>query len=198
MAREALEQTDVSELLSWLTSWFDQRALFRIDDEYRQAVDGLTAESLGGDSAAYYLAKAVSSGQRNQPDVERECYDSARIVLEAQVQERPEDAKVHARLGLSYAGLGRKEEAIAEGERAAALLPVARDAAFGPLYVQNLAEVYVMVGEYEAALDQIEYLLSIPSLVSVPLLRADPLYDPLRDLPRFQTLLEQYAEVERR
>jgi serine/threonine-protein kinase len=198
MAREALEQTDVSELLSWLTSWFDQRALFRIDDEYRQAVDGLTAESLGGDSAAYYLAKAVSSGQRNQPDVERECYDSARIVLEAQVQERPEDAKVHARLGLSYAGLGRKEEAIAEGERAAALLPVARDAAFGPLYVQNLAEVYVMVGEYEAALDQIDYLLSIPCLVSVPLLQADPLYDPLRDLPRFQTLLEQYAEVERR
>jgi hypothetical protein len=41
-------------------------------------------------------------------------------------------------------------------------------------------------------MDQIEYLLSIPSLVSAPLLRVDPLYDPLQDHPRFQALLEKY------
>jgi len=49
------------------------------------------------------------------------------------------------------------------------------------------------VGEYDSALDQIEYLLSIPSWFSVPLLRLDPRYDPLRKLPRYQKLLEKYG-----
>ena len=50
-----------------------------------------------------------------------------------------------------------------------------------------------MVGEYDAALDEIEYLLSIPSWYSVHSLRLDPDYDPLRDHPRFQALLEKYG-----
>jgi hypothetical protein len=48
-----------------------------------------------------------------------------------------------------------------------------------------------MLGEYDAALDQIEYLVSIPSWLSVPLLRLDPRWDPLRSHPRFQKLLEK-------
>jgi serine/threonine-protein kinase len=47
------------------------------------------------------------------------------------------------------------------------------------------------VGEYEAAIDQLEYLLSVPSVITIPLLRVDPLWDPLRDHPRFQALLER-------
>ena len=54
-----------------------------------------------------------------------------------------------------------------------------------------MAHIYVMVGEYEAAIDQLEVLLSIPSELSVQLLRIDPRYDPLRDHPRFQALLER-------
>ena len=49
-----------------------------------------------------------------------------------------------------------------------------------------------MVGEYDAAIEQLEYLLSIPSTVSVPLLRIDPTWDRLRDHPRFQALLAKY------
>ena len=47
--------------------------------------------------------------------------------------------------------------------------------------VQDLAVIYVMVGEFDSALDQIEYLLSVPSWLSVPMLRLDPRWDPLRD-----------------
>ncbi len=48
------------------------------------------------------------------------------------------------------------------------------------------------MGEYDADMDQIEYLLSIPSFISRPLLRVDRLYDPLRAHPRFLALLAKY------
>ena len=72
------------------------------------------------------------------------------------------------------------------------LLPVSKDAMDGPAYVERLVWIYVMVGEYDAALDQIEYLLSIPSWVSGPYLRIHPRWDPLRSHPRFQKLLQKY------
>jgi hypothetical protein len=52
------------------------------------------------------------------------------------------------------------------------------------------------VGEPEAAIDQIEYLLSIPSSLTVGWLRVHPYWDPLRDHPRFQALLEEYETAE--
>ncbi len=48
-----------------------------------------------------------------------------------------------------------------------------------------------MVGDEEAAIERLEYLMAIPSLVSVPLLRVDPTWNPLRDHPRFRRLLEE-------
>ena len=74
------------------------------------------------------------------------------------------------------------------------LLRTSKDAYQGPNLVWGgLAVIYTMVGEYDAALDEIEYLLSIPSSLSVHYLRLDPLFDPLRDHPRYQALLEKYT-----
>jgi non-specific serine/threonine protein kinase len=106
-----------------------------------------------------------------------------------------EDSETRMDLGLAYAYLGLKERAIIEGERAVALLPVSRDAFLGPNRVLDLARIYAIVGEPEAAIDQLDYLLSIPSLLTVGYLRHHPVWDPLRDHPRFQALLEKY-EVE--
>ena len=52
----------------------------------------------------------------------------------------------------------------------------------------------MMVGEHDAAVAQIEGLLAVPSPTSVPMLRTDPIWAPLRDHPRFQALLEEYRE----
>jgi hypothetical protein len=93
---------------------------------------------------------------------------------------------------LSYALLGRKDEAIQEGERAVALWPVSKDALTGPLFVKDLAMIYAWVGDPNAALDRIEYLLSESSAMSVAMLHVEPYWDPLRDHPRFQALLEEY------
>ena len=71
------------------------------------------------------------------------------------------------------------------------------DAFFGPLVAANRAWILAQAGEAEAALGEIERLLVAPSFnVTVHTLRLDPRWDPIRDDPRFQALLVQYANPE--
>lgn len=74
------------------------------------------------------------------------------------------------------------------------LLPVEKAAWRGSVQVEDLARILTMVGEHEEAVDRIEYLLSIPGMLSINLLRLDPVWDPLRDNSRFQRLLEDGRE----
>jgi serine/threonine-protein kinase len=124
----------------------------------------------------------------------REACESSRRLLERTLVERPDDPGVHAALGRTYALLGREQEAVQEGKRAVELLPVAEDALFGPDQVEDLARIFTYVGEVDAALDRIDYLLSIPSYFSAAQLRLEPYWDPLRDHPRFAEILEKYGE----
>ncbi len=79
-----------------------------------------------------------------------------------------------------------------EGELAVELLPMSKEAWRGAWRVEDLARIYTMVGEYDAAIDQLESLLAVPSNTAVPMLRIDPTWDPLREHPRFQALLAKY------
>jgi serine/threonine-protein kinase len=130
----------------------------------------------------------------NQPERARACAEAARVKLEKLVQENPEWPNYHSALGIIYAALGRREEAIREGQRAIDLLPISTDAYLGPLFVDRLSHIYALVGDHEAALDGIEHLLSIPAgdIISAQYVRIDPRWDKLRHLPRFQKLLEEY------
>ena len=94
-----------------------------------------------------------------------------------------------AALGLVLAYLGRKEDAVREGEWAVALVPVANDAFAGPPYQHQLARIYILVGEPEKALDRLEPLLKIPYVLSPGWLEVDPTFDPLRGNARFQELV---------
>ena len=60
----------------------------------------------------------------------------------------------------------------------------------GRYRVEDLARIYVMVGDYDGAIDQLTFLLEKPSLISIHFLRLDPAWDPLRDHPRFKKLIE--------
>jgi serine/threonine protein kinase/tetratricopeptide (TPR) repeat protein len=121
-------------------------------------------------------------------------YESAKFLLEAEIRGSPDDPRYHSSLGIAYANLGRKEEAIREGRKAVELLPISRDAFYGIPYVEDLAFIYTITGEADAALERLDYLLSIPSWMSVAWLRMDPKWDALRDLPKFKKLIEKYAE----
>jgi len=76
--------------------------------------------------------------------------------------------------------------------RAVALWPVSKDALDCRSFELYLAEIYTLTGELELATATLEYLLSIPPAVSAASLQFDPKWDPLRDHPRFQALLEKY------
>ena len=131
-------------------------------------------------------------GLMNNKEKEREYYNEDRTYLENKIKAQPDDTRFWSALGIAYAGLGLKEKAIQAAIKATELLPVSREFWRGTVRMKDLAQVYVMVGEYEKALDQIEYLLSIPGELSVPLLKLDPVWAPLRFLPRFQKLAEKY------
>jgi serine/threonine-protein kinase len=120
----------------------------------------------------------------------REAYESALQILEQALEKEPDDPRLRASLGITYAALGRKDEAIREGLRAVELFSLSRDAFYGIPYVVDLAFIYTLVDEPDSACDQLEILLTVPSYVSRPFLRVDPRWDRLRELPRFKSLLE--------
>ncbi len=116
-------------------------------------------------------------------------YDSARINYERAARVRPTDERIRTALGLAYARLDRKEDAIPEGRAAVDLMPISVDAITGPFYAAGLAQIYTMVGEYDAAVEILQRLLDIPSYLSPEWLRLDPRWDALRDHPGFQELV---------
>jgi TolB-like protein/DNA-binding winged helix-turn-helix (wHTH) protein/Tfp pilus assembly protein PilF len=121
-------------------------------------------------------------------------YTEVEARARAALAERPDDADLHLALGFAYAGLGRKPEAIAEGKRAVALMPVTEDALTGSDMLACQAQLYVRVGQPDQAIALIERVLSMPTgvIMSSELLRLDPVWDPLRDDPRFKALLLKY------
>ncbi len=184
---QAVGKVDAAELNNrWV--WLDV-----IEGNYPQALSRLNGpEAYNNDSAGYYLDKAQVYGLIiGQSRLQRTCYDSARILLEKELELQPENEVLHSQLGMAYAGLGRKSEAIREGKKGVELQPINKYANSGPDRLEGLARIYVMAGEYEAALKEIEYLLSIPSNLSIPLLRLDPGWAPLKSHPRFQKLLAE-------
>jgi TolB-like protein/Tfp pilus assembly protein PilF len=109
------------------------------------------------------------------------------------VAEAPNEAKRHGRLAECLAWLGEKEAAIAEAKRGTELLPENVDAFDGPVCTQTLAEIYVIVGEYDQALAMVDGLLSRPTQVTVAQLKVNPLWDHVRQDPRFIAILKKHG-----
>ncbi len=120
-------------------------------------------------------------------------FERARIVAEQLVHESPDDAPRHALLGEILAALGQKDAAISEGKHATQLLPESEDAYDGPQISAALAEIYAWTGENDEALRLLDHLLHTPSGITVPLLKLDPVWDPLRKDVRFQSLIDKYV-----
>jgi len=139
------------------------------------------------------LLEGISYLGLNDEKKARPALENARQITERAVLESPDEASRHALLGGILAYLGRNEEAIKEGKRAVELAPESKDAFDGPQMTVALAQIYAWTGEKVKALQLLEHLLSTPAGISVVLLKLDPVWDPLRNDPRFQALIDKYS-----
>src|SRR5262249_37279950 len=100
-----------------------------------------------------------------------------------------DDPSLRSTLSQAFAYQGRYEEAIREGLRAVAIRPISKDATNGPFLQQQLVRVYILAGQPEKALDQLEPLMKTPHWLTSAWLRIAPNFDPLRNNPRFKKLV---------
>ncbi len=130
-------------------------------------------------------------------DSAQESWRQARRELEPFLEEQPENYVLIGDLALTNMGLGDKAAALSLAERAMTVLPLEKDVVDGPAPIEILARVAARLGEPDRAIAALQKLLSIPSegalAARVPLtpalLRLDPMFDPLRNDPRFQELI---------
>jgi TolB-like protein/Tfp pilus assembly protein PilF len=167
------------------------------DGNYESAISYLSSKKLNSTFGAmmYVNHKALLYARlynlMNMPEKANAYYDSARIALDSLSLKNPDDSRYYSALGIAYAGLGLKGKAIEAGAKGVELLPMNKDAYLGVYRIEDLARIYVMVGEYDKALVQIKFLLSHPSLLSVKMLQLDPVWKPLREMPEFKKMIRR-------
>ena len=159
-----------------------------LDDADQQRTLALGVEPFDDDRGNWAIVRAQLYGWRGDSVRARMWGDTAAKEFTAQLRDTPDDGQRHAFRGLALAYVGRKAEAIAEGERGVALLPPEKDALFGPYQVHLLARIYLLTGENEKALDLLEQLLARPYYLSPGWLRIDPTFASLKGNPRFERL----------
>jgi TolB-like protein/DNA-binding winged helix-turn-helix (wHTH) protein/Flp pilus assembly protein TadD len=183
-AREAIDRSPNKQEPDYLNERFWIEFRDRKYDTALQTISSPFADPLLGP-----ILSGLAYRQLNRKQEAQESFESARKRIEQKLPSQSNDYYIHRLYGLALAGIGEKEKAIKEGKIALELLPVSKDAIWGPKNVLGLSVIYVLLGESDSALDQIEYLLSIPSDLSIPLLRIDPIWDPIRNHPRFRKLV---------
>ena len=166
-----------------------QKALEHVEATPYEVMEGPVSYQLRS------LYEGIAYELLGQPERARASYEEALVILEEAAQSRPEDDRIRAALAGCYAGLGRKDEAIREAQRAVELAPISVDAISGTHRRVDLAAIYAAVGELERAIDEIEFLLSVPSLITPQILQIDPAWRHVRDHPRLQEVLAKYETI---
>jgi TolB-like protein/Tfp pilus assembly protein PilF len=136
---------------------------------------------------------ALAARARGDASGARAAFTAARAEVEKTMREQTDYAQGITVLGLIDAGLGRKDEAIREGTRAVALVPVSKDAIDGADLILNLAVIYAWTGEKDLALKQLAEAAQLPSTLNYGWLRLHPDCDALRGDPRFEKIVASFA-----
>jgi tetratricopeptide (TPR) repeat protein len=191
--------TNDEEMRRFLVAGAWDMAMLERDYAAAERLTGLEWESLAkaGDAPVEYYRGRVALARGDNESAQR-YFAAARPIMEKLVGDEPEQAENHRRLGLLFAYMQMKEDAIREGRRAMEVEPESQNAFHGPNNTSNLALIYALVGEPDQALTLIERLITIPgpvqwidfpSNITVADLRLRKEWDSLRSDPRFQRIV---------
>jgi TolB-like protein/Flp pilus assembly protein TadD len=132
-----------------------------------------------------------------QTEAAKSVGEEALPLLEARLRERPDDTFAMTELSWVYLALGRNADALRLSRQAADLMPIEKDAVTGPGFQNGLAQIEARAGAPEEAIKRLRCLFSIPAgqVVSIALLKIDPVWDPIRNRPDFQQLLSGPEQI---
>ena len=127
---------------------------------------------------------------------ERQAYAEAKRLALLALVPRPDNPRLLGELAIAEAGLGENEEALRHARRAAEILPPSVDAVEGAMCEMNLAAVLVMTGDRDATFDKLTKLVKLPfGVINYGDLKLDPVWDDIRDDPRFDRILAESASL---
>ncbi len=198
-ARAAMRRTRWTAKPGGTGSWIWEMYLDELDRDYESALRAIPR----GDTiyaVAMKIPAALLEAQlytlMNRREPARRSFEQARTILEGRRRATPGDSRVYAALAQAYAGLGRRNEALAAAARAVELVPMSRDVLNGAPAVYWQARTLMLLGDNEGALERLEQLTAYPFYPNQPFgttpiqLRLEPWWDPLRNEPRFQKLAQ--------
>ena len=162
-AQEALDTPGLAE--------FDDNGFFIP----REWIQGIIAHGLSDDARA------------------NSAFLAARQRAASAAQQSPDDARALIVLGQIDAALGRKEDAIREGEHAVELLPPSKDALNGGLILNRLARIYAQTGDVNRAVNFLGKLIPLPNGLGYGTLKLEEDWDRLRGDPRFEKIVASQA-----
>ncbi len=171
-------------------------ALMVSGPELQSKLERMSLGAVRVDSGAYYLALADWRRVQGKMAAARTAANSARKILERALKSSPDNAALHGSLGVAYAYLGRRDDAIREATTATRLNPIGQDALRGPLTERSLLEVHLLLGNVDESIDIIRRQLSVPTNMSVRSIAVDPHFDSIRSDPRFKAIISSGARTQ--
>jgi TolB-like protein/Flp pilus assembly protein TadD len=151
-----------------------------------------TLEWTRKDTTAEFMEKAKLYRLIGNQDSARVYYDSIRVRNERRLASSPPIYWMYTNLGIAHAGLGNRKEALKAAEKAAELTSMKDDAIAGTFSLAGQAQIYHLLGDFDKALDIYATLLEVPSETSIQFMILDPVFDDLREHPKYKALVRKY------
>jgi tetratricopeptide (TPR) repeat protein len=142
---------------------------------------------------SFWLIVAMVAHAQGNLEEARQANAKAKRVALASLLQRPDNPEALGELAIAEAGLSESDEALRHARQAAEILPPSVDAVAGPMCENRLAQVLVMTGDRDATFDKLSKLVKLPFGLSFGDLKLNPMWDDLRDDPRFDRILAESA-----
>ena len=190
---DSIRATNPSALPSIADAWLTCALAERDPGAAANAMAAVGDDAFGDDAVQFsrtFVEGLVARMMKDEGKA-RSAFTAARSQQEKIVRAQPNYGPPLCVLGLIDAALGRKEEALREGQRAIELLPVEKDAIRGVSMIKYSAMIAAWAGDKDLACEQLASALRYPSSPSYGDLKLLPWWDPLRGDPRFEKLVNQ-------